>query len=227
MIAIPVWRALTLLFAAAAAAGCGTGGGAAAGATVTLYASAPLHGTGAERGRALCDEARRALAGSGGRAGPLRVRLVCLDDAGRGAPWRLAAIGESARRAAEDSTAVAFLAEPGRPAAFSRPILAAAGIAQLVTVPAGSAPERARPAGAKTPARPAGAETPARPAGAKTPARPAGAESPARPAGAKSTTARLSALTAGAAVQAVLRALRQAAASADLRGAVRAELAGG
>lgn len=102
-----------------AAAGCG-GSGVGEGARVSVYASAPL-----------CAGAERELAREGARAGDVRVRLVCLED-GEGGRLDLAATGANARRAVEDSTTVAYVGEPD-PAAtrFSRPILDAAGIAQL------------------------------------------------------------------------------------------------
>lgn len=102
------------------AAGCG-GSGVGGGATVSVYVSAPL-----------CAGAERELAREGARAGDVRVRLVCLKEAEGGGRLDLAAIGANARRAVEDSTTVAYVGEPD-PAAtrFSRPILDAAGIAQL------------------------------------------------------------------------------------------------
>jgi len=113
----------------AAASGCGEEG-AAADATVRIYVSAPLRGAEAEAGRKLCDEAReQAEQGKGGEGHELRV--VCLDSSGGGA-WTLAQVGANARRATEDSSAVAYVGEPD-PAARrqSRPIVEAAGIAEL------------------------------------------------------------------------------------------------
>ncbi len=99
---------------------------------MAVYVSAPLHGAQATAGKAICAGARRELARSGGRAGLLRVRVVCLDDTEGGPRWSLAAVGADARRASEDSTAVGYIGEFD-PAAtrFSRPILGAAGIAQV------------------------------------------------------------------------------------------------
>jgi hypothetical protein len=60
------------------------------------------------------------------------VRAVCLDDTGGARRWGLAAVGANARRATEDSTAVAYIGELDRTATrFSRSIVEAAGIAQL------------------------------------------------------------------------------------------------
>jgi len=117
---------------AAALAGCGAGGGVSSGARVSVYVSSPLNGARAAAGKAICAGARQELARSGGRAGSLRVRAVCLDDSGGASRWSLAAVGADARLASEDSTAVGYIGELD-PAAtrFSRPILAAAGIAQL------------------------------------------------------------------------------------------------
>ncbi len=113
----------------AAAGGCGEEG-AAEGATVRVYVSAPLQGPEAEAGRRLCDQAReQAEQGEGGEGH--EVRVVCLD-ASEGGAWTLAQVGANARRATEDSAAVAYVGEPD-PAARkqSRPIVEAAGIAEL------------------------------------------------------------------------------------------------
>jgi hypothetical protein len=104
----------------------------AEGATVNVYVSAPLSGADAADGRRLCAGARRELARREGRAGRLRVRLICLDDTGGEGRWTLAAVGANARRASEDSTAVGYIGEDDASAArFSRPILESAGIAQI------------------------------------------------------------------------------------------------
>lgn len=121
---------LAALFAAVLAAGCGEGG-AASGATVTVYVSAPLRGAEATAGRRLCEEARqRAERGGGGE--DLRLRVACLDAAGPAGEWTLAQVGANARRATEDSTAVAYIGEPDPDARRqSRPIVEAAEIAEL------------------------------------------------------------------------------------------------
>ncbi|MEZ5077811.1 MAG: hypothetical protein R2725_10235 [Solirubrobacterales bacterium] len=106
-----------VLVAAAAIAGCG-GEGAEDGALVDVYVSAGL-----------CAEARSELARAGGEAGSLRVRAVCLAAERRDGRLDLATVGANARRASEDSTAVAYLL-PRDPevARFATPILAAAEI---------------------------------------------------------------------------------------------------
>jgi hypothetical protein len=127
-------RALAALLLAAVAAvgsGCGEEGGAEEGATVTVYVSAPLQGAKGETGRRLCGEAREQAAQGKGDE-DLDLRVVCLDAAGADGAWTLAQVGENARRATEDSTAVAYLGEPELEARRqSRPILEAAGIAQI------------------------------------------------------------------------------------------------
>jgi hypothetical protein len=116
--------------AAALVGGCGEEG-AAGGATVTVYVSAPLRGAEAEAGRRLCKEAReRAGQGRGGEE--LRLRVVCLDASGPEGGWTLAQVAANARRATEDSTAIAYVGEPDPEARRqSRPIVAAAEIAEL------------------------------------------------------------------------------------------------
>jgi hypothetical protein len=60
------------------------------------------------------------------------VRLVCVGDGEDGRSWTLAAVGANARRAVEDSTTVAYIADRDPTAAkFSRTILEEAGITQL------------------------------------------------------------------------------------------------
>jgi hypothetical protein len=123
--------ALAPLVLALAAIGCG-GGGVAKDASLAVYVSAPLHGGQAPAGQRMCSGAKRVLARAGGRAGEVRLRVVCLDDTGGALHWRLAAVGADARRATEDSSAIAYIGELD-PAAtrFSRPILEAAKIAQV------------------------------------------------------------------------------------------------
>jgi hypothetical protein len=103
-----------------AGAGCGGGGGVAAGATVTAYVDASL-----------CAEARRELEDANGRAGEVRVRVVCVARTGDGGRLNLATVGANARRASEDSTAVAYLEPPGPATRFTTPILESAGIAEI------------------------------------------------------------------------------------------------
>jgi hypothetical protein len=126
------WAAgvLVLLFLSALVTGCGEGG-AEEGARLNVYASAPLSGAEAEVGRRICDEARQG-ARQAGEPGGFELGVVCLDAAGPEGRWTLAQVGANARRATEDSTAVAYLAEPHRAAQRqSLPIVEAAGIAEL------------------------------------------------------------------------------------------------
>lgn len=115
-----------------AAAGCGGSEGVAEGATVSVYAVAPS-----------CAGAKQALARHGNRDGEVRVRLICVSDREGGRRWTLAAVGANARRATEDSTTVAYLADRDPTAAgFSRPILEEAGITQLSGQPGAAAMNR-------------------------------------------------------------------------------------
>ncbi len=112
---------LLLLAATALGVGCGEGG-TGAGATVSVYTAAPL-----------CAEARRELAKEGGEAGDLKVRAVCLAPVEAKDGADLAAAGADARRATEDSTAVAYIEAPGPAARFSRSIVEAADVAWVET----------------------------------------------------------------------------------------------
>jgi hypothetical protein len=110
-----------VLAAAAAIAACGGGEGAREGATVSVYV-----------GAGLCSQARAALAAADGEAGELRVRAVCLPSERRGERVDLATVGANARRATEDSTAVAYLLpREATIARFSAPILREADIPSL------------------------------------------------------------------------------------------------
>lgn len=121
---------IACLVAAVLAAGCGEGG-AEEGARLNVYVSAPLSGAEAQAGQLVCDEARRETRRAG-EPGGFELRVVCLDAAGPEGRWTLAQVGANARRATEDSTAVAYLAEPQRAARrHSLPIVEAAGIAEL------------------------------------------------------------------------------------------------
>jgi ABC-type branched-subunit amino acid transport system substrate-binding protein len=119
------------LLGAALLVGCGEGG-AEAGATVRIYVSAPLHGAAAAAGRRLCAGARDEAERGGGEVEGLELEVVCLDAGGEDGRWTLSQVGANARRATEDSTAVAYVGEPDELARKqSRPIVAAAEIAEL------------------------------------------------------------------------------------------------
>ncbi|HEX5610712.1 MAG TPA: hypothetical protein VFX45_11560 [Solirubrobacterales bacterium] len=122
---------LTALALTALAAGCGGEGGVSEGATVTVYVDARL-----------CAGAEQALAEAGGEAGDLRVKAICLPGAAPGES-ALARIGVNARRATQDSTAVAVI-EPGDDRTvtrFSEPILDSASI-PLIAASSGAAAMR-------------------------------------------------------------------------------------
>jgi hypothetical protein len=88
------------------------------GATVRVYVGAPL-----------CAGAKRELSRRSGQAGEVHVDAVCLAESRLGAGLDLATVGANARRATEDSTAVAYVEADGPANRFSRPIVEAAGIA--------------------------------------------------------------------------------------------------
>lgn len=108
------------LLAAALLGGCGSGG-VSDGATVDVYLAAPL-----------CAGSQRELQGKEVRAEGLEVRAVCLPPVATAQRLDLAAVGANARRASEDSAAVAYVEGPDTAAArFSRPIVESAGIAWI------------------------------------------------------------------------------------------------
>lgn len=106
---------------AATLSGCGTGG-AESGATVSVYAVPPL-----------CREARQVVDGADGKAGDLKVRVLCLRRVESKGRADLAIVGANARRATEDSSSVAYLEAPGRAAPFSQSIVEKADIAWVNT----------------------------------------------------------------------------------------------
>ena len=111
--------ALLATLAAVVPAGCGSGGGVEEGASVHVYV-----------GSELCGEAREPLSAAQGKAGEVEVRIVCSKPVVRPAGRiDLAQQGANARRASEDSAAVAFLEAPGKVAKFAAPIVEEAGIA--------------------------------------------------------------------------------------------------
>lgn len=108
--------ALALLALGVGASGC-SGEGVSEGATVHAYVGAPL-----------CSGAQAALASHGSGADDVRLRVICLAPAEQGDRLDLATVGANARRATEDSSAIAFVESPGPANRFSRTILEEAGI---------------------------------------------------------------------------------------------------
>jgi branched-chain amino acid transport system substrate-binding protein len=114
--------------AGALAAGCGGGSGDP---ELSIYLSAPLRGPVAADGRDIADGARLALGDAGREAGGVAVRLKVLDDAGSGGS-EAALAGANARRATEDSTAIAYLGElDSGTTRTSLPITNEAGLLQV------------------------------------------------------------------------------------------------
>jgi hypothetical protein len=96
---------------------------------VNAYVAAPL-----------CGEAEKELARHEGQAGDVRIHVTCLPRAERDGELDLAAIGANARRATEDSSAIAYIGERTKAATrFSDPILEAAGIRRLSAASGASA----------------------------------------------------------------------------------------
>jgi hypothetical protein len=81
---------------------------------------------------AACRGAERALDNKGDQVGPLKIRVICLPAVEHHGRFDLATIGANARRAAEDSSTIAYIGEiEPKATRFSSPILEEAGIAQL------------------------------------------------------------------------------------------------
>jgi branched-chain amino acid transport system substrate-binding protein len=86
----------------------------AQGGTLTVYVSAPLRGESGQEGRAIVNGAKLALADAGGEAGGVDVEAIYMDDtSGEGgeARWDPVVVADNARRAGQDSTAIAYIGE--------------------------------------------------------------------------------------------------------------------
>ncbi|MGH2964580.1 MAG: ABC transporter substrate-binding protein [Solirubrobacterales bacterium] len=114
---------------------------------MTVYVSMPLRGPGSRGGRDASDGARLALADAQGKVGELAVRARYLDDTsgpGRTARWSGAVAAANARRASQDSTAIAYVGDFDSGATrFSLPITNEARILQVS--PASSAVDLVQP----------------------------------------------------------------------------------
>jgi branched-chain amino acid transport system substrate-binding protein len=139
---------LVCVAAVATLAGCfSSGSGIQTGERLDVYVSMPLHGPEAQNGRDIVDAARLALADAHGMAGPLRIRAIYLDDTsghGASARWSPAAAAANARRASQDSAAIAYIGDFDSGATrFSLPITNEAHILQVS--PASSAVDLVQP----------------------------------------------------------------------------------
>jgi branched-chain amino acid transport system substrate-binding protein len=165
------WRVLTAAAAAFGLAfgapGCGDDQAAdneVPGEVLNVYVSVPLEGARAPDGQAIVNGAKLALADSGGEAGGWEVHANFLDDtAGRPARWDAATVADNARRAAQDTGAIAYIGEVDSGATrISVPITNQARILQVTPaatavdltksgpgVPAGE-PDRFYPSGVRT-----------------------------------------------------------------------------
>jgi branched-chain amino acid transport system substrate-binding protein len=128
--------AAALAVGALALAACASSGsGIEPGETLKVYVSMPLRGAQATAGRDVVDGARMALGDADGRVGALRIRAVYVDDtagAGERARWSPAAAAANARRASEDSAAIAYIGDFESGATrFSLPITNEAHILQV------------------------------------------------------------------------------------------------
>jgi branched-chain amino acid transport system substrate-binding protein len=123
--------ALAALLLSLIVAGCGIAGTAKVEAPVHVYVSLPLTGPRGADGRDAADGARLALEEAQGKAGPIQVRAIFLDDA-KGRAWDPVAVGANARRAVQDSAAAAYIGElDSEPTRASVPITNDAGLVQV------------------------------------------------------------------------------------------------
>ena len=115
--------------------GCASDGSVQPGERVDVYVSMPLHGPGSAGGRDVVDGARLALADANGKAGDLAVRATYLDDTSGKGPhvsWSGATAAANARRATQDSAAIAYIGDFDSGATrFSLPITNEAHLLQV------------------------------------------------------------------------------------------------
>jgi branched-chain amino acid transport system substrate-binding protein len=134
-----VSRSLTALAislaAAAGVAGCGARAGESRihGHTLTIYSSQPMHGVSGPTAAAVAAGESLALSEAGSRAAHHRVRLVRLDSTRPGGRvWEPALVSANANRAADDTTAIAYLGDLDYGAsAVSVPLTNEKGILQI------------------------------------------------------------------------------------------------
>jgi branched-chain amino acid transport system substrate-binding protein len=140
------WASAFALLACLPLTAC-AGAGITGASRVTVYVSVPLRGPTGADGRDVVDGARMALAAAGGKAGGLAVRARYLDDTAAGpggARWSSATVGANARRATEDTSAVAYIGDFESGATrTSEPITNAAHLLQVS--PASGAVDLVRP----------------------------------------------------------------------------------
>jgi hypothetical protein len=125
---VGIWLALAA--ALLGAVGCGEDS-VASGATVRVYVGADL-----------CAEAKGELATRGGKAGDLEVEAVCLRPTEGSGRLDLATIGANARRATEDSSAIAYVESKSPGNRFAQPIVEEASIAYVNASPGEHAVQR-------------------------------------------------------------------------------------
>jgi branched-chain amino acid transport system substrate-binding protein len=110
------WAAVVALALSSgvAAGGCSAVADDSATGPLTVYVSVPLRGEHGAQGRDIADGAWLALADAGRSAGEVEVELEILDDTGgaRGdAAWTPSAVAANARKAAQDSSAIAYIGD--------------------------------------------------------------------------------------------------------------------
>jgi len=104
-----------------------------AGRTLTIYASAPLHGASGVQGQAVLNGARMALVQVHGRIGKYRIVLVPVDDSNpRKGGWDPGQTSANARLAVANPSTIGYLGEVDSGAsAIAIPVLNRAGIPQI------------------------------------------------------------------------------------------------
>ena len=107
--------------------------GSSAAKTLTIYSSLPLQGDSRPQSQSVVNGEKLALEQAGGKAGNFTIKYVSRDDSTAAAgKWDPAAVSTNARKAAQDSSTIAYLGEFNSGAsAISIPVLNGAGILQV------------------------------------------------------------------------------------------------
>lgn len=110
-----------------------SGSSSSASKTLTIYSSLPLQGDSRPQSQSVVNGEKLALADAGGKVGNFTIKYVSLDDSTAAAgKWDAGAVSSDARKAAQDSTTIAYLGEFNSGAsAISIPILNGANILQV------------------------------------------------------------------------------------------------
>ena len=111
----------------------GSGASTSANKTLTIYSSLPLQGDSRPQSQSVVNGEKLALEQAGGKIGDFTIKYSSQDDSTAAAgKWDAGKVSSDARKAAQDSSTIAYLGEFNSGAsAISIPVLNGAGILQV------------------------------------------------------------------------------------------------